>query len=1528
MASRSALCVLVALIACLPLLADLSVVPGKAIANEQVRIETIDRGGATVGLRVLTPDRELATILLGPAGLITAEAATTQRSEDQATLILSPILRDDVGRLGEASRIDVTIEDGSPWPRVSFSLHLEAFNESAWEQAVGGPMPFHYLLCRLPGATMFYQGGGLIPSPQVDPFPMTAKTYMAGEWADGWSYAPAMSGWAVPAVGLWNHEAAGFIGYDFNEARHTDRSSKFIASAYHTGAEGSDFYCLVHPYQKRWAQLTYPQVPSDIASRFELIWSVDMPDEADPNQFVLQRLWQERRDLLPRVPRGSDMAWSPQYDDYAPSGKIEPSATGTHLTGLSGPRGLSGVFVELGSRMLGNWIISDGIMRARALGDKARLQLLKRDVEYLIDRCTWVEREGERCATWVHPIEGKFKDRWGGERCAGIYHTRTFQIGAGMLGLYEITGDDRLLPFIDGVYNWCKHYLYTRNGVCDLPWAMFSRVGTAAGENFLLNYRRIFREDPDRKANYDEALRLARTSLYKVLWFYTADPDLSDDIDPSFLNQAVNDSRWIGRVTWNECGWVVRTLVPMYCETGDPFMKYILRGALERYYVGFRDDGGIAENLQISGEIEPKGLRTGGFSNALHGANVRRWARPCGDAKLRVAMGERAAIAFGLDTAQYEVADYRFKQASGFRFRIAHFGPVKPAEQAERLNIIATAPFRDLRGMPIRVDGQLLEPDRYEVNSMTLGEDVYIRGVRVGATIEIGDTQGAEALPPGHIPYREPGGAQAEGWNALDIAPFCSESLDMTWWAQDAWYGLAPGVRRVWGMPVALVDPALSSGHNAVTGGFVPLNTRARAILAVFGAPRDSEAPQVGSARLRLASGQTRDIIAATDCPIDLCNGFPLRRFDTYLAVCDLGREQELADLEVTGGTLLAVTLAGGQANTLGNVLARARLAQARALARKTQLLYQAPLTTCAETRPWAVPEMPYRFRFEVLPTGREQQDAVVCAKEDTAALLSQIGEPRVALRGFRAFEVGSSGNPTEVPVQLDALSDNPERGELMLLMPGKTGPDQTRQFDVYCAPDPLMTKAAVRTRITDEAAMVRTGPGGLLFEFTLSGEGSGPYWSRLTFDRNGNGQFEAGEETLGPSGFTSGYGALTCVTDYVTWYDFGRHQQRPARAQLLHSGPVCSTLKVSGLELWGEGDRSTAPSNVDGQPTGASPKGDAVWYFRFYTGKARVDQWVDFHIENPDTGWTRAVQVRYGLRRWEQGAAASVEGISYGRAEDLAILPLTSEDTRLPVACAFTPDGNVLGALFTNPDVEGDYFTGRWVAMPGGLAEAGYLAAISPNAVRQSSLEVYSQSRAVAPEPRRLQVTAFDSTGGRGPAPMPTRPEAIASQGNLVPDPSFEQTERFWALGSGESTAEFTTTQAYTGRTGVDLSCTDEGLSLIQTNTLASRQMGLQPNSTYEVSLWANCVAGPGELNINFYHGGPDYDFLHAQVELPPDGEWRRITVKVPVGSFPLGDPESVFPRGEEIVPALRVWTLNRKQRVYIDHVEVHAVP
>lgn len=166
-----------------------------SLANEHLRVTPLPVGDRYRGFSVTAGERLVAEVLLGPTGTITADKAQADATHHTGSLRFSGLrVSGDALRLGPAAFVVVELTDRSPWPRISFNLPVEAFNMAGWQRLVGGTLPFHFLVCSLPQATMFYQGGGLIPLPGVDPFPLMATGFMAGEWAPGWTYAPPMAG--------------------------------------------------------------------------------------------------------------------------------------------------------------------------------------------------------------------------------------------------------------------------------------------------------------------------------------------------------------------------------------------------------------------------------------------------------------------------------------------------------------------------------------------------------------------------------------------------------------------------------------------------------------------------------------------------------------------------------------------------------------------------------------------------------------------------------------------------------------------------------------------------------------------------------------------------------------------------------------------------------------------------------------------------------------------------------------------------------------------------------------------------------------------------------------------------------------------------------------------------------------------------------------------------------------------------------------------------------------------------------------
>ncbi|MBM4080249.1 MAG: hypothetical protein FJ278_11165, partial [Planctomycetes bacterium] len=186
------------------------------------------------------------------------------------------------------SHIRVELRDGDPFPLVSFRLRMASVGKESLD----------FLICRMDSAQVFYRGGSEMPCPTLDPFPMTSAS------TGGWTFSAPMAACPVPAVGLWD-AASSFVGYEFQDARTTDRSDKGIGTA----------YCAAQPEGKgQFMALLMP--PQGAESRFRLIYSTQMPASASPNEFVLGHIWKTYRDRLTPAPAVNDLGWMPRREQF------------------------------------------------------------------------------------------------------------------------------------------------------------------------------------------------------------------------------------------------------------------------------------------------------------------------------------------------------------------------------------------------------------------------------------------------------------------------------------------------------------------------------------------------------------------------------------------------------------------------------------------------------------------------------------------------------------------------------------------------------------------------------------------------------------------------------------------------------------------------------------------------------------------------------------------------------------------------------------------------------------------------------------------------------------------------------------------------------------------------------------------------------------------------------------------------------------------------------------------------------------
>ncbi len=910
---------------------------GPALNAGQCQVVPLGTASHWRGWALRDRDGVLAEVSFGPGGRW--EAGQCAASGDGQGLVFSRFSTSGTGgtpRLGAESSISIRYPAGADFPQVAYHLVLDGFDGQQWRAAFKDPAPLYFLCLSVREPLMWYQGGFGVTTPRVDAYPLNPKAPngLRGNWAPGWSYAPPMGAYSTPVVGLWNPYQRGgvFVGYDFTEARLTDKSENLVASAYCQGlGEQQECVALVHPYQRNFTDLTFPATGSVAQGHFDLVYWTDLGPESEPQERLLQRTCQRYRDLVPAVPAMNDLDW------VLDEGIQRVGGTGLLWDYQKEAGGPVDGYLKLGTTWIGNWDVADGLRAAWERQDAAAVAQLRRDLDRLLPLAKRFQDHGLDCVAWECPVAGSFREELGGAAATTVRHNSTFEIGTALVLLYQREKDARLLPYIDGVYNWAQRYLGTRGNIFDLPAATLPLIATAAGENFLLEYRRAFRGDPDRGERAERALEMARAAVYKDARFYLGDPEPNGPVDPTFMMQA-NDGRWwVGKVSWAELGLCLRSMLVVCTETGDPVLEYLLRGALDRWWLGYRKFGDIdEENIQVFPEGEPEGNRTAGMMGQGLINGFRRYARPADGAACRVVVGEKAAMAFCAGTTAVNVADYRFQPPAGLRFRLTN-------ATGRPVDVIVTAPKRKIAGQRMLVNGKGLAEARYREYPQTGGEDILVRGLNDGDVVQIGTVRPgrAEALPQPKYRARPTEELTRHGsFACVNLYPLCDLALDQRWREGD-WFRLIPGPCSAGGVTFDVVDAALNGGKCAVDcrqPRQIPVGAAGDALYFLCGLTTAEREEMLAAGKSALGqadiiyadgSSQTAKLTLGRDgLPL---NGLPIKRFRADMSVVPV-KAARIDHVAVRGPRLLALTLgAGPGAAALAEDLRRRNEQQARA---------------------------------------------------------------------------------------------------------------------------------------------------------------------------------------------------------------------------------------------------------------------------------------------------------------------------------------------------------------------------------------------------------------------------------------------------------------------------------------------------------------------------------------------------------------------------------------------------------------------
>ncbi|MBM3890349.1 MAG: alpha/beta hydrolase, partial [Verrucomicrobia bacterium] len=488
---------------------------GDDVLNARVMLRPIGRQGQWMGMDVhdRASGQLITPLRFASNGAIFADRLLVDRKEKDGQVIQTVRFQDLRGRLGSGLGLgdhdwaSVQLNGDDPLPRVDFSLTITSFVSSEWERFQGGPCPFNFLTLRLPGAEVWHQRGWLMATPKSDPFVLQQDVAfgggsVAGEFSRNWSYVCALGGSPMPVIGLWAPAARHYVGLEFQGARMSDNTERDVCTAYcWQQGEENQLVAVCYPHSEEgYRRLAYPPRQSRIASHATLMWSLDMPSTSDPNRWLHQRFTERYANAAPPVPHTPNVGYMPgatrlrDWPQLPPPRLVVRRARGDKFT-------VPGT-VEIGGW---NWYAESPVEAAYARHDTNALAALREDLNYLIQRARVFHVGGDPCIFWDKPVEGRWRDEWGGEPVRSLHNANGFAVGIAMTDLWRHEHarnpqETANLPaYIDGVYHWAKHMVWTRNEFSDVPASPFA-IGATLPAVFLLDYYFTFRHTPERAA--------------------------------------------------------------------------------------------------------------------------------------------------------------------------------------------------------------------------------------------------------------------------------------------------------------------------------------------------------------------------------------------------------------------------------------------------------------------------------------------------------------------------------------------------------------------------------------------------------------------------------------------------------------------------------------------------------------------------------------------------------------------------------------------------------------------------------------------------------------------------------------------------------------------------------------------------------------------------------------------------------------------------------------------------------------------
>ncbi|MGQ9736944.1 MAG: carbohydrate-binding family 9-like protein [Armatimonadota bacterium] len=832
-----------------------------AIVNGSIRCTPLRQDNRYLGFRLQDGSRHLADVLFHANGALYATKAQIQDGQ----ILFSGFRTDGSWEVGDGALVSVTFTQGNPYPQVSFRIPVRRFAPVVWE-AAHGRQPLHLFACSLPGAPIFHQRGWVIPTPVIDDHVMqgafgTSSATIVSKWSPNWMYAPAIGAYPVPVVGLWKPDEGKYVAYEFFDARLSDHSEHNLGSTYCWQSKGAkEFFCLTLPYGKPYNQIRYPQDGELFASRFRILYSTDLHFEDDPNLFVNQYIWSTYRQRLASAPPMNDLLWLPK--PYRLERFPQPSLGRLLYRTKDDPFSLDGNLESYGV----GW--DSPVDYVYATNNQSAIAGLREDLAQLAKLAQRFTVNGEECVYWRKPLEGDWRPQFG-KGVPTLHNVNGWLIAIAFLDAYRNERNPEWLPILDGVVRWSKYILYTRNCYPDVPAAMFA-WDAAPIASFLLKYHFIFRDDSQRQQLANLAYKLARSLVYRCLPIFASDNNPNDDIDASFLMEPNSGLPWLGAACANEIWETAVGVLLTYVHTGDPILGHYLRGIVERFPLLFRDEmypsvaeygNAFAERYGLyDGAEQPPGTRSiyGGLWGGLE-----KLIYPVAGTQVRVVCGEKTAIAFNTQGTHTDVAEYRPAKAGNFALRLK--GKPSSADADGRYDVVLTFPLADLRDKPIyinKVETQAIQrfPERHDT--------LLVRGVKEGDWIQVG--QVPDNAPSARLAIIKPRQPQERvpfpGYEEIPLAERADVVVNLNWDDNRSMAGFVGGVRALWGVPFALIEPTLNAGK-AATRQQVHVSQKATMLFALV-----SEGSQA-HLRLTYVDGSTETV--TMDSAVPAIQGWP-----------------------------------------------------------------------------------------------------------------------------------------------------------------------------------------------------------------------------------------------------------------------------------------------------------------------------------------------------------------------------------------------------------------------------------------------------------------------------------------------------------------------------------------------------------------------------------------------------------------------------------------------------------------------------